>query len=291
MATVELRFSALPEHVRTARLVAAAVARRAGVDEAVLDEVRLAVGEACTRAVGLHQSSGIEAPVRVLLIEEEKKFSIEVGDEAPGSVPGEAASDAASGGPDAEAERGRDGPRGHQRPRRRRRGHRRRARRTDPDELAHHAAGRGSHLTTASLLLLRRALLGGALRHVGASRAPAARPPPCSRGACHRAPPRRLPAVASTPHVPGHAATRPSGPRPVPGSPPVRPARRLSALPPCPLPVPAFVCLASVRPRRSLTAPHPSAPRRPYAPLRPSAAGSRLRGESRRADADTDADT
>ena len=48
MATVELLFSALPEHVRTARLVAAAVARRAGVDEAVLDEVRLAVGEACT---------------------------------------------------------------------------------------------------------------------------------------------------------------------------------------------------------------------------------------------------
>ncbi|MGW7517033.1 ATP-binding protein [Streptomyces sp. NPDC054796] len=83
MATVELRFSALPEHVRTARLVAAAVARRAGVDEAVLDEVRLAVGEACTRAVGLHVSNGVESPVRVALIEEEKKFSIEVGDEAP----------------------------------------------------------------------------------------------------------------------------------------------------------------------------------------------------------------
>ncbi|MFM9372356.1 ATP-binding protein [Streptomyces sp. Da 82-17] len=81
MATVELRFSALPEHVRTARLVAAAVARRAGVDEAVLDEVRLAVGEACSRAVGLHQSAGVTAPVRVALIEEEKQFSIEVGDE------------------------------------------------------------------------------------------------------------------------------------------------------------------------------------------------------------------
>ncbi|WEO96178.1 ATP-binding protein [Streptomyces sp. FXJ1.172] len=87
MATVELRFSALPEHVRTARLVAAAVARRAGVDEAVLDEVRLAVGEACSRAVGLHQSSGIAAPVKVALIEEEKQFSIEVGDEAPHAVP------------------------------------------------------------------------------------------------------------------------------------------------------------------------------------------------------------
>ncbi|MET8980842.1 ATP-binding protein [Streptomyces sp. NPDC004539] len=88
MATVELRFSALPEHVRTARLVAAAVARRAGVDEAVLDEVRLAVGEACTRAVGLHQSAGLTAPVKVALIEEEKQFSIEVGDEAPSSAPG-----------------------------------------------------------------------------------------------------------------------------------------------------------------------------------------------------------
>ena len=104
MATVELRFSALPEHVRTARLVAAAVARRAGVDEAVLDEVRLAVGEACTRAVGLHQSGGITAPVQVLLIEEEKQFSIEVGDEAPRSVPGDRAPGAAGEEPDVETE-------------------------------------------------------------------------------------------------------------------------------------------------------------------------------------------
>ncbi|MEV4966710.1 MULTISPECIES: ATP-binding protein [Streptomyces] len=80
MPTVELRFSAQPEHVRTARLVAAAVARRAGVDEAVLDEVRLAVGEACSRAVGLHRSHGIAAPVTVVLTEDEKAFSIEVGD-------------------------------------------------------------------------------------------------------------------------------------------------------------------------------------------------------------------
>ncbi|MER6911148.1 ATP-binding protein [Streptomyces sp. NPDC000594] len=98
MATVELRFSAQPEHVRTARLVAAAVARRAGVDEAVLDEVRLAVGEACSRAVGLHRSQGITAPVHVVLTDEDKIFSIEVGDEVPAlstegaeGVPGAAA--------------------------------------------------------------------------------------------------------------------------------------------------------------------------------------------------------
>ncbi|GAA3065881.1 ATP-binding protein [Streptomyces roseofulvus] len=99
MATVELRFSAQPEHVRTARLVAAAVARRAGVDEAVLDEVRLAVGEACSRAVGLHRGNGLTTPIRVVLTEEEKTFSIEVGDEVPG-----AGAAAAAGVPGARAE-------------------------------------------------------------------------------------------------------------------------------------------------------------------------------------------
>ncbi|MET7365344.1 ATP-binding protein [Streptomyces sp. NPDC005566] len=96
MPTVELRFSAQPEHVRTARLVAAAVARRAGVDEAVLDEVRLAVGEACSRAVGLHRSHDITAPVTVVLTEEEKAFSIEVGDGVPG--PGSDTSPAGANG-------------------------------------------------------------------------------------------------------------------------------------------------------------------------------------------------
>ncbi|WP_030751103.1 ATP-binding protein [Streptomyces sp. NRRL F-5135] len=97
MATVELRFSAQPEHVRTARLVAAAVARRAGVDEAVLDEVRLAVGEACSRAVGLHRNHGITAPVRVVLTEEEKTFSIEVGDGVLPAGGGAGAPDAPEG--------------------------------------------------------------------------------------------------------------------------------------------------------------------------------------------------
>lgn len=104
MPTVELLFSAQPEHVRTARLVAAAVARRAGVDEAVLDEVRLAVGEACSRAVGLHLSNGVDRPVRVLLTEEEKKFSIEVGDEAPGTPAGSVPSARASGADDSDDE-------------------------------------------------------------------------------------------------------------------------------------------------------------------------------------------
>ncbi|OIV35677.1 anti-sigma regulatory factor [Mangrovactinospora gilvigrisea] len=98
MAIVELRFSALPEHVRTARLVASAVARKAGVDEQLLDEVRLAVGEACSRAVALHQRGGVDTPVRVELEESEKRFSIEVGD----AVPSQAAVAAGDGGAAAE---------------------------------------------------------------------------------------------------------------------------------------------------------------------------------------------
>jgi anti-sigma regulatory factor (Ser/Thr protein kinase) len=83
VATVELRFSALPAHVRTARLVAAAVARRSGVDEAVLDEVRLAVGEACSRAVHLHRRYCPDRPVTVTLVDDPEVFRVVVADEAP----------------------------------------------------------------------------------------------------------------------------------------------------------------------------------------------------------------
>ncbi len=51
MPTVTLRFSPMAEHVRTARLVAVSVARRAGFGEDQLDEIRIAIGEACARAV------------------------------------------------------------------------------------------------------------------------------------------------------------------------------------------------------------------------------------------------
>jgi hypothetical protein len=41
-----------PALVRTVRLVAAAVARRSGQDEGVVEEIRLAVGEACAVMIG-----------------------------------------------------------------------------------------------------------------------------------------------------------------------------------------------------------------------------------------------
>jgi len=48
---VLLRVGGSPENVRTARLVAAAVARREGLPEDRVDEVRIAVGEAVTWAM------------------------------------------------------------------------------------------------------------------------------------------------------------------------------------------------------------------------------------------------
>jgi len=66
MPTVTLRLTPQRAHVRTARLVAAAMARRSGVAEELLDEIRLAVGEACGRAVQLHERYGISDPVVVI---------------------------------------------------------------------------------------------------------------------------------------------------------------------------------------------------------------------------------
>ena len=78
MATVEMTFTPLPAHVRTARLVATAVARRSGVPEALLDEVRLAVGEACSRAVEVHQEHCPGEPVRVALTGDRQRFEVVV---------------------------------------------------------------------------------------------------------------------------------------------------------------------------------------------------------------------
>ena len=78
MATVELSFTPLPAHVRTARLIAAAVARRSGVAESLLDEVRLAVGEACSRAVEEHQLHCPAEPVRLALSDIAGRFEVEV---------------------------------------------------------------------------------------------------------------------------------------------------------------------------------------------------------------------
>jgi serine/threonine-protein kinase RsbW len=109
MATVELSFTALPAHVRTARLIATAVARRSGVDESLLDEVRLAVGEACSRAVEGHQRYCPAEPVRLALTDLAGRFEVEVTDNCAPDVrspAGPGPSGAVTPGPGAEGNGG-----------------------------------------------------------------------------------------------------------------------------------------------------------------------------------------
>ncbi|MGH8891137.1 MAG: ATP-binding protein [Acidothermaceae bacterium] len=80
MATVTVSFTPLPSHVRTARFIAASVARRAGVAENVLDEVRLAVSEACSLAVRLHRAHAPNVPIEMRLTDDVEQFRVQVVD-------------------------------------------------------------------------------------------------------------------------------------------------------------------------------------------------------------------
>ena len=87
MAVVELLLPALPAHVRTARLVCVAVARRAGLSDALVDELRLAVGEACARAVGLHARHAPDVRVAVTITDDFRGLTVAVRDHGPAAGP------------------------------------------------------------------------------------------------------------------------------------------------------------------------------------------------------------
>ena len=87
MAVVELLLPALPEHVRTARLVGVAAARRAGLRDDLLDEFRLAVGEACARAVGLHRRHAPDERVAVTVTDDLLGLSVAISDRGPAAGP------------------------------------------------------------------------------------------------------------------------------------------------------------------------------------------------------------
>ncbi len=82
MSTVALRFSPAAEHVRTARLVCVAVARRAGLAEEQLDAIRLSVGEMSARAVRRCAEAGVGTPMLVEVDDAGPRLEIVVTDDA-----------------------------------------------------------------------------------------------------------------------------------------------------------------------------------------------------------------
>ncbi len=87
MAEVELLLPALPEHVRTARLVTVAAARRAGLADGLVDELRLAVGEATARAMGLHARHAPDQRVRITVADGPLGLTVAVHDCGPEAGP------------------------------------------------------------------------------------------------------------------------------------------------------------------------------------------------------------
>ncbi len=83
MPVAELRIPPAPEHVRTARLVAGAAARRIGLAEETLDEVRLAIGEAAARSVVRHQLAAPDTDVLIEMRDGDGNFTVDVHDHTP----------------------------------------------------------------------------------------------------------------------------------------------------------------------------------------------------------------
>ncbi len=81
-----------PALVRTVRLVAAAVARRSSRDEEFVEEVRLAVGEACALLMGASHAEDEPVTVRLSV---DARLHVEVSSDGPmapqGGLPGDVA--------------------------------------------------------------------------------------------------------------------------------------------------------------------------------------------------------
>lgn len=68
--------------IRTARLFASAVARHYGCDESAVEDIKLAISEACTNAVRLHSDVDLNTSVLIRARESEGSLRFEVLDAA-----------------------------------------------------------------------------------------------------------------------------------------------------------------------------------------------------------------
>lgn len=96
MTDVELAIPPRAEYVGVVRLAIAALARAAGADEDRVDDLKIAVSEACTNAVLSHADAVVDGPISITWREEPERAVVEVldsgavydpdtrGDEGPG---------------------------------------------------------------------------------------------------------------------------------------------------------------------------------------------------------------
>ena len=82
-ATVRLAFPPEPRLLGTVRLVVGIVARKAGLGEEGVEDLKVAVSETCAVAVGDLNRAGRPDPIEIDLVEGVDRFGIEVRDRAP----------------------------------------------------------------------------------------------------------------------------------------------------------------------------------------------------------------
>jgi anti-sigma regulatory factor (Ser/Thr protein kinase) len=90
-AVVRLAFPPQPALLGTVRLVVGIVARKAGVDEEGVEDLKVAISETCAVAVDDLEGAGLSTPIELDLIEEADRFGVEVRDRAPAAGRGAAA--------------------------------------------------------------------------------------------------------------------------------------------------------------------------------------------------------
>jgi anti-sigma regulatory factor (Ser/Thr protein kinase) len=82
-ATVRLAFPPEPRLLGTVRLVVGVVARKVGMGEEGIEDLKVAVSETCAVAVGDLSRAGRLDPIEIDLVESADRFGIEVRDRAP----------------------------------------------------------------------------------------------------------------------------------------------------------------------------------------------------------------
>jgi anti-sigma regulatory factor (Ser/Thr protein kinase) len=82
-ATVRLAFPPEARLLGTLRLVVGIVARKAGMGEEGIEDLKVAVSETCAVAVGDLNRAGLPDPIEVDLVEAPDRFGIEVRDRVP----------------------------------------------------------------------------------------------------------------------------------------------------------------------------------------------------------------
>jgi serine/threonine-protein kinase RsbW len=84
-----------PEHVRTARLFAAATARHYGIGEEDVEDLKVAVSEAVTNAIRAHADAAVGDPISIVASADGSAVRFDVIDAGAGFDPAERASDSA----------------------------------------------------------------------------------------------------------------------------------------------------------------------------------------------------